>query len=374
MAQQIMGTLFQEGTSQTRPPYFNGKHFSHWKVRMETFIKSYDVKVWRVIKLGDIPIPTSKNSDESQSSVTPSLENYTNEQMEVIQINSKAKNVLYNAISGEEYEKISCCYTAKEMWDKLEVTYEGTDKVKETIISLLVYKYELFQMKEGETIEGMFARLIALESMTLNNLTYDEVRGNLITFEKTYLRKKGQKDNKKKIVAFKANQEDKGEDELAEDEIALITRSVMESFRRSSNNQRGRNFGKGKYIADQSRNDGKCYECGKYGHIASECPEAKNNHSRGNQKNKALSNWSDEDNSENEHEEIGNICFMAVRESSKEVSSSKSSSDGNYVSCNRSYKSTESKANNSNSSCEEDIPKYCNYYGKSGHLSYNCRF
>jgi len=44
------------------------------------------------------------------------------------------------------------------MWDKLEVTYEGTDKVI-TIISLLVYEYELFQMKEGETIENMFARL-----------------------------------------------------------------------------------------------------------------------------------------------------------------------------------------------------------------------
>jgi len=107
MAQQIMGALFQEGTSQTRPPYFNGKHFSHWKVRMETFIKSYDVKVWRVIKLGDIPISISKSLDESQSSTIPSLENYTNEQMKVIQINYKTKNVLYNAISGEEYEIIS---------------------------------------------------------------------------------------------------------------------------------------------------------------------------------------------------------------------------------------------------------------------------
>ncbi|KAH0639310.1 hypothetical protein KY285_035896 [Solanum tuberosum] len=245
-----MDALFQEGTSQTRPPYFNGKHFFHWKVRMETFRKSYDVKVWRVIKVGDIPNTT--NSDGGQSATTQSLENYTNEQMEVIQINSKAKDVMYNAISGEEYEKISCCYTAKEMWDKLEVTYEGIDKVKETIISLLLYEYELFSMKEGETIEGMFARLskitrelkssgktyhpiehirrvlrslqpqwqakvVALESMNLSTLIYDEVRGDLIAFEKTHLNKKSQEENKKKIVAFKATQEDKGEDELAED-------------------------------------------------------------------------------------------------------------------------------------------------------------
>ncbi|KAG5632461.1 hypothetical protein H5410_004178 [Solanum commersonii] len=94
-------------------------------------------------------------------------------------------------------------------------------------------------------------------------------------------------------MAFKADQEDKGGDELAEDEIALITRSIMESFRRSRNNRTGRNFGK----------------------------EAKKNPSRGNQKNKALSSWSDEDNSENEHKEIGNICFIAVGESSKEDNS-----------------------------------------------------
>ena len=108
-----MGSLFQEGTSQTRPPYFNGKHFSHWKVRMETFIKSYEVKVWRVIKLRDIPIPISKSSDERKDSTTPNLDNCTDEQIEILLFNSKSKNVLYNAISGENYEKISCCHIAK---------------------------------------------------------------------------------------------------------------------------------------------------------------------------------------------------------------------------------------------------------------------
>ncbi|KAH0679868.1 hypothetical protein KY284_020953 [Solanum tuberosum] len=121
------------------------------------------------------------------------------------------------------------------------------------------------------------------------------------------------------MVASKANQEDKGEEELAEDEIALITILMMESFRKSKNNRRGKNFGKGKYITDQPRNDGKCYECGKYSHISSECPKAKKNYSRRNQKKKALRSWSDEDNSENEHEEIGNICFMVVGKSSTEV-------------------------------------------------------
>ena len=55
----------------------------------------------------------------------------TKEQQEVIQTNARAISLLYCAVSGAEYDKISTYETAKEMWNKLEVTYEGTTKVKE---------------------------------------------------------------------------------------------------------------------------------------------------------------------------------------------------------------------------------------------------
>ncbi|XP_009599126.1 uncharacterized protein LOC142177356 [Nicotiana tabacum] len=156
----VVGALFQEGTSHVRTPYFNGQHFSHWKVHMETYTMSYDIKVCRVIKKGSLPFPPKKD-DNSQiivSSDPLDLDDYTEEQSVVIQVNSKAKHLMYNAISGEEYEKISSCETTKKMWDKLEVTYEGTNKVKETRINLLVRDYELFQMKDGEAVEEIFSR------------------------------------------------------------------------------------------------------------------------------------------------------------------------------------------------------------------------
>ncbi|XP_070023335.1 uncharacterized protein LOC142175673 [Nicotiana tabacum] len=155
MANQVnIGALFQEGTSQVRPPYFNGQYFSHWKVRMEIYAKDYDVKVWRVIKKGNYPLPAA-----TPPLVDPEhIDLYTKEQMKVVQVNNKAINLLYNAISNEEYEKIYSCETTKEMWDKLEVTFEGTNKVKETHINMLVHDYKLFSMKEGESIEEMFPR------------------------------------------------------------------------------------------------------------------------------------------------------------------------------------------------------------------------
>ncbi|WMV47419.1 hypothetical protein MTR67_040820, partial [Solanum verrucosum] len=140
---QIPGALLQDEHSSHRPPYFNGQHYSHWKDRSRIFVSSNEHQAWIVIKRGPKPIP----------GLTENME-----QQEVIQTNARAISLLYCAVSGAEYDKISTCETAKEMWDKLEVTYEGTTKVKEARISSLVNDYELFKMAKDENVESMFSR------------------------------------------------------------------------------------------------------------------------------------------------------------------------------------------------------------------------
>uniref|UniRef100_A0A151UIK3 UBN2 domain-containing protein n=2 Tax=Cajanus cajan TaxID=3821 RepID=A0A151UIK3_CAJCA len=44
------------------------------------------------------------------------------------------------------------------MWDTLAITYEGSLEVKRNKLSLLVRKYELFEMEENESIQTMFGR------------------------------------------------------------------------------------------------------------------------------------------------------------------------------------------------------------------------
>nr|XP_009783820.1 PREDICTED: uncharacterized protein LOC104232343 [Nicotiana sylvestris] len=346
--QVIIGALFPEGTSQVRPPYFNGQHFSHWKVHMEIYTKAYDVKVWRVIKKGNYPLPAA-----AQPLVDPEdIDSYTDEQMAVVQVNNKVRNFLYNAISGEDYEKIFNYDTAKEMWNKLEVTYERTSKVKETYINMLVHDYELFQMKEGEYIEEMFARfskiisdlkafgkpysssdqvrkilrnlpttwqtkVVTLESQDMNKLSYDELRGELIAFEKTHL-KKTKQEEKKKIVAFKATTEMAENDidddpEALQEEIATVSRNMDGLIRRFKNTRRGRMPPRrSRQYNEQDKNDGKCYKCGRFGHVQAECPNLKRKISRGFNKNKSFGSWSDKDSLE--HEEITNLCFMTILE------------------------------------------------------------
>nr|XP_016451347.1 PREDICTED: uncharacterized protein LOC107776052 [Nicotiana tabacum] len=270
--------------------------------------------------------------------------------MAVVQVNNKAGNLFYNAISGEEYEKISSFDEVKEMWDKLEVTYEGTSKVKETHINMLVHDYELFQMKEGESIEEMFARfskiisdlkafgkpyssgdqvrkilrslpttwqtkVVTLESQDLNKLSCDELRGELIAFKKTYLKKTNQEE-KKKTVAFKATREiaenDINDDlEALQEEIAMMSRNMDGLMRRFRNTRRGRIPPRQtRQYNEQDKNDGKCYECGKFEHIQAECPDLQRKISRGFNKNKSFRSWSDEDSSE--HEEVENLCFIKI--------------------------------------------------------------
>nr|XP_009794362.1 PREDICTED: uncharacterized protein LOC104241139 [Nicotiana sylvestris] len=107
---------------------------------MKIYAKSYDVKVWGIIKKGNYPLPIAAQ----QPADPKDIDEYTDEQMAVVQVEAKAQNLLYNAISREEYDRISSCDTVKEMRDKLEVIYEGTSKVKETRINMLVHDYELF--------------------------------------------------------------------------------------------------------------------------------------------------------------------------------------------------------------------------------------
>ncbi|XP_075085078.1 uncharacterized protein LOC142168314 [Nicotiana tabacum] len=315
---------------------------------MEIYAKSYDVKVWRVIKKGNYPLPAVAQPPDDPEDI----DEYTSEQMTVVQVNVKARNLLYNAVNGKEYEKISGCDIAKEMWDKLEVTYEGTSKVKEIYINMLVHDYELFQIKEGESIEEMFARfskissdlkafgkpyssddqvrkilrslpttwqtkVVTLESQDLNKLSYDELREELLAFEKTHLKKTNQEE-KKKTVACKATIERADNDidddlEALQEEIAVVSRNKDDLMRRYRNTRRGRiPPRRTRQYNKQDKNDGKCYECGRFGHVQAECLDLKRKVSRGFNKNKSFGSWSDENSSE--HEERANLCFMTILE------------------------------------------------------------
>jgi len=58
----------------------------------------------------------------------------------------KAINILQSALSMDEFFRISQCKSAKEIWDTLVETHEGTTEVKRSRLNTLSQEYEMFRM------------------------------------------------------------------------------------------------------------------------------------------------------------------------------------------------------------------------------------
>ena len=88
-------------------------------------------------------------------------------------------NVLYCALDANEFNRVSVCTSAKEIWDTLEVTHEETNQVNESKINMLVHKYELFRMEHNESISNMFTRFTDIVN-SLKSLGKDYTNSDLV--------------------------------------------------------------------------------------------------------------------------------------------------------------------------------------------------
>ena len=75
-------------------------------------------------------------------------------------LNAKGLNILFCALSYEQFSKVSAYKSPYEVWHALEVSHEGTSQVKETKINMLIHKYELFKMHEDENVSEMFSSFL----------------------------------------------------------------------------------------------------------------------------------------------------------------------------------------------------------------------
>ena len=61
------------------------------------------------------------------NTIIPKLEeDWNDHDMRIINLNAVATNMLEYALSPRDYNWISACEIAKEIWDKLKVTHEVT--------------------------------------------------------------------------------------------------------------------------------------------------------------------------------------------------------------------------------------------------------
>ena len=146
----------KEGCSSVRHPLFDRTNYGYWKVRMTIFLQSMNLEIWRVVS-------------EKYQAPSTDFNLWIDKEKKIVSLNAKAMNALYCAVDKVEFNRISQCSTANKIWHTLLVTHEGTSKVKESKIASLVHKFELFKMKQNDSILDMVTRMTDITN-TLKSL------------------------------------------------------------------------------------------------------------------------------------------------------------------------------------------------------------
>ncbi|KAK0598793.1 hypothetical protein LWI29_038043 [Acer saccharum] len=115
--------VMTEGASNSRPPLLKGHNYGFWKLRMKAYIRSIDERAWMTVEEGYL----APNKIEDGVTI------------------SKPRSV-----DSRQFSYIQNLETAKEAWEALQVTNEGTKAVKKSRLQLLTSQFEVLQMGEED--------------------------------------------------------------------------------------------------------------------------------------------------------------------------------------------------------------------------------
>ena len=96
---------------------------------MRIFLCSIDFELWEIVENGYTMPQYSRDQ-------------WSNEEKRLYTLNAKAMNAFYCALNEVEYNRISLCTSAHDIWELLQVIHEGINQVKDYKIGALTQKYE----------------------------------------------------------------------------------------------------------------------------------------------------------------------------------------------------------------------------------------
>ena len=228
---------------------------------MKVFLKSIDERVWNSVEYG------------WEKPTTPVSEWQTSQKEAAF--NSKAMNAIFNAISMEEFKRISNVEIAHTAWNILQTVHEGTKAVKINKLQQLTSKFESIRMFDDESFDEFYAKLNDIvnfaynlgeiydqpkiirkilrsftenfrpkvtaitESKDVDSIPIDELVESLQSYELDQ-----PKTSKSKSMALKSVDDVEAggfDDELSVTEIAYLTKNFRNFLRNNNRGARGKN-------------------------------------------------------------------------------------------------------------------------------------
>src|SRR6266540_282726 len=131
-----------------KAPLLDGLNYADWVNKMKMHLIALHPSLWEVVNVG---VQMPKSGEE----MTP-------EMMIDLHRNAQATSVILSSLGQEEFYKVNGLEVSKEIWDTLQVSHEGYHKAKLSKIELLEGELEEFVMLKGETLQGLFDRLMII--------------------------------------------------------------------------------------------------------------------------------------------------------------------------------------------------------------------
>ena len=113
---------------------------------MRNFLCAIDESIWDSVENGYVK-PTTTKFEWDKAALA--LDN----------VNSKAINALLCGVSSDAFHRISHMETTKEAWMILEITYEGTKKVKDIKLQMLTTRFEELKMGDDDAFDSFYGKL-----------------------------------------------------------------------------------------------------------------------------------------------------------------------------------------------------------------------
>ena len=138
--------VMEHSHSLVIPPHFDGNNYAYWKVRMKTFLKSIYERVWNFVEYG-WEKPTTLVSEWQTS------------QKKAVAFNSKVMSTIFNAVSMDEFKRISNVKIAHTAWNILQTVHEGTKIVNINKMQQLTTRFESIRMSNDECFDKFYTKL-----------------------------------------------------------------------------------------------------------------------------------------------------------------------------------------------------------------------
>ncbi|GJY80933.1 retrovirus-related pol polyprotein from transposon TNT 1-94 [Tanacetum coccineum] len=140
--------MSSSATTAPAIPVFSRTHYHIWAVKMKTYLKSQGL--WKVVETDESTPALGENPTVAQ------LRTYDTESLK----KDKALTCLHSGIADQIFTYIMDLETPKAVWDKLQETFEGTDRVKAVRLLTLKSEFELLRMKDDELVKDYSARMM----------------------------------------------------------------------------------------------------------------------------------------------------------------------------------------------------------------------